>query len=1289
MKNGKKKYVSIQKDTEHTLSKTEERLALALDATGNGIFDLNIETGELYISPLFYKMLGYKPYKLTPTFETLFDYVHPEDKAPMRDIISLYKENRIESHKITIRLKAKNGVWRWILNRGKIVTYNAAGSPLRIVGAFADITEFKEAEKTSMEKEERLNLYSRAINEAIHDWDLASKTMWLNEACQSVFGYSAGEATIEWWIEKIHPEDRDRFKNSLEVMLEARELSSSCEYRFQRSDGSYAFVLDRSFTVRDGSDKPVRIIGAAIDISQRRQAEEALKRSEATLRSIITASPINITLMSPERNFLWANETKPLITGHTVAEIGYDPKKVYLSEEEYKRVGEVIYSKVWNGEVGETDARWKHKDGRILDVHISVAALDPNDRSAGVVFIAQDITRRKAAEETVKRNEETMRSIFAALPIGIAFLTDDRKILWGNDRIAAITGYSMEEMSGKAVRELYKTEEEFSRVGDLVYKNVWEGKIGETDAKWVHKGGRILDVHVSIGAVDYKDKSAGVVFTVQDITERKQMEEILKRNEATMGSIFAAAPVGIALITNDRKISWTNDGMKHITGHTIEELEFNAKNVYLSEEEFKRVGEAVYGKVWDGEVGETDTKWIHKDGRILDVHVTAAAVDLDDKSAGVVFTTQDITERKRTEEELRASEERFKKLIESVTDYIYTVRIENGIPVSTKHGPGCIMVTGYSSREFELDPMLWYRMIHDNDRQKVVEQSVKVLGNEEVKPIEHRIIHKSGTVRWVRNTSVRRYEGGSLIAYDGLISDITEHMRMEEALRVSEEKYRDIFNRSVEGIFQCTYKGKFINVNPSFVSMLGYESADELIKSITDIKRQLFVNPEDQVKFIRTLEKNESLIAFEHQVYRKDGVKIWISTNARAVRDPGRKVLYYEGSSFDITKHIQAKLEKEKLQIDLRQAQKMEAIGTFVGGIAHDFNNMLSVMLGYGSLLQSGLMTDNPMRKYVDLIVESAEKATSLTQGLLSFSRKRPINLKNIKLNEVINSTEKLLATLLTEDIVLKKKLTGDDTTILGDPSQIDQILFNLATNSRDAMPKGGTITIETRVLNMEKNSTGFEKRGKYALLSFSDTGIGMDAKIREHIFDPFFTTKEVGRGTGLGLSTVYGIIKQHSGHIGVHSEKNAGTTFHLYFPLSITSEESVKPALRQFRKGGETILIAEDNESVRKLMKTILTAYGYTIIEAVDGEDAVEKSKKIKNIDLMIVDTIMPKKNGREVYDEVLKFRPGIKTIFTSGYTRDVILDKGIQDKEFNFLPKPITPGDLLQKIGEILDEK
>jgi PAS domain S-box-containing protein len=524
------------------------------------------------------------------------------------------------------------------------------------------------------------------------------------------------------------------------------------------------------------------------------------------------------------------------------------------------------------------------------------------------------------------------------------------------------------------------------------------------------------------------------------------------------------------------------------------------------------------------------------------------------------------------------------------------------------------------------------------------------------------------------------------------IRDITARKQAEEDRRLSEEKYRNIVEKSVEGIFQSTPEGKYLSVNPAMARIYGYDSPEDMISNITNLETEIYVDPKERMRFIKELDRYGKIEGFEVENYRKNNEKIWITVNARTVYDSTGKVLYYEGTVMDITLRKNTEEEKERLQLLLRQAQKMEAIGTLAGGVAHDFNNILSVVLGFGSMLQKELDKDSPIYKYADQIVLAAEKAANLTSSLLSFSRKRPVQLQPVKLNDIIISIEKLLITSLTEDITLQKFLSDKELVIMGDVTQIEQILFNLATNARDAMPDGGILTIETKLLDIKDDFTdilGYGKPGTYTLLSVKDTGEGMDIQTKEHIFDPFYTTKSVGKGTGLGLSTVYGIVKQHNGYITVYSEPGMGTVFHIYFPAISASIENKKEESYHIKGGNETILVAEDNENVRYFINTILTKWGYTVIEAKDGEDAVQKYLENENIELMIIDSVMPKKNGREVYDEIKKENPDVKVLFTSGYTKDIILDKGIEEKEVEFISKPIKQDILLKKIREILDSK
>ena len=414
---------------------------------------------------------------------------------------------------------------------------------------------------------------------------------------------------------------------------------------------------------------------------------------------------------------------------------------------------------------------------------------------------------------------------------------------------------------------------------------------------------------------------------------------------------------------------------------------------------------------------------------------------------------------------------------------------------------------------------------------------------------------------------------------------------------------------------------------------------------------------------------------------KKDGKVINVKVLGGAMIYDGQPAA--TGTLIDITR-------EKSLEAQLRQSQKMEAIGTLAGGIAHDFNNLLTVLIGYANLLQMRTEASNPLRVYVDRIMSASQKAANLTRGLLAFSRTQPLALEPHDINELIRTAGKLFGRLLTEDIEVTLKLSPEEMIVMADQSQIDQILFNLVTNARDAMTEGGTLSIETKPVTLDKEFVrihGFDNPGAYALLSVTDTGLGMDDAMKEKIFDPFFTTKAVGKGTGIGLSTVYGIVKQHHGYIYVYSEREVGTAFHIYLPLSECPAKEAAGPLPEIKNGTETVLVAEDDQTVRSLLNAVLTGSGYSVIEAIDGEDAIDQFSKSRDIALVILDSVMPRKNGRQAYNEISRRDPSVKVLFTSGYTRDVILDKGIEAKELDFISKPISPLELLRKVREVLD--
>jgi signal transduction histidine kinase/CheY-like chemotaxis protein len=382
--------------------------------------------------------------------------------------------------------------------------------------------------------------------------------------------------------------------------------------------------------------------------------------------------------------------------------------------------------------------------------------------------------------------------------------------------------------------------------------------------------------------------------------------------------------------------------------------------------------------------------------------------------------------------------------------------------------------------------------------------------------------------------------------------------------------------------------------------------------------------------------------------------------------------------------------EKKQLEGKLIQAQKMEAIGTLSGGIAHDFNNILSAIGGYGDLIRMKTGNDEQLNSFAEQILASVKRGATLTRSLLAFSRKQVINVQPVKIHEIVMSLEKLLVRLIGEDIEFRTRLASRELVVIADTGQIDQVLMNLTTNARDAMPGGGILTIETDYVFFDEPA-GVKKAGEYAMLTVSDTGEGITEENKKFIFDPFFTTKEVGKGTGLGLAMAYGIIKQHDGYIEVESEPGRGTTFKIYLPLLTGRDELAEGCADGHAepvRGTETVLLAEDDEHVRTLSKRILEMYGYEVIEATDGEEAIAKFlENDDRINLLLFDLVMPKKNGYQAYEWIREIRPEIKTLFMSGYAASVINDKKILKKALHYVSKPVLPAALLNEVRRALD--
>jgi PAS domain S-box-containing protein len=518
----------------------------------------------------------------------------------------------------------------------------------------------------------------------------------------------------------------------------------------------------------------------------------------------------------------------------------------------------------------------------------------------------------------------------------------------------------------------------------------------------------------------------------------------------------------------------------------------------------------------------------------------------------------------------------------------------------------------------------------------------------------------------------------------GLICSFNAALRSaQEGLRRSEVNFRSLVTHAPYGVCRCDSAGILLDVNPALVSMLGYDSAAKLVgRNLANLysdSQQWFVLAD----YLRLMEKFQGLAG---DWLRNDRTIVSVRLSGRAFRDE-RNTIFFELFAEDVT-------ERRALEQQLRQAQKMEAVGRLAGGIAHDFNNLLMVISGYSEFLLERIGDDQEMRGHAREIANAAERATSLTRQLLAFSRKQMLDPKIVDLNSVVAENVKMLTRLIGEDIDLVMVPGQDIGAVKADPGQIEQVIMNLAVNARDAMPKGGKLTIETANVTLDANYARFHapaKPGDYVMLAISDTGMGMDAETQAHIFEPFYTTKGL-KGTGLGLSTVYGIVKQSEGYIWLYSETGKGTSFKIYLPrFSATGEAlATQPALAQEQtsKGHETILLVEDEENLRRLARQSLENQGYNVIDAPDGAAAIKISQAHPGpIHLLLTDVIMPGMNGRELANKLSPTRLEMRVLFMSGYTENHIGHNGTLDEGITLLQKPFTLPALKAKVREMLD--
>ena len=784
--------------------------------------------------------------------------------------------------------------------------------------------------------------------------------------------------------------------------------------------------------------------------------------------------------------------------------------------------------------------------------------------------------------------------------------------------------------------------------------------------------------------------------------------------KAYFEQLVECAPEAISILNPEHRVTGLNSEFTRLFGYPAEEALGRKLDSLITPPDRAAETRWIQEMLDKGQKVILETKRQRKDGGLVDVFVSSAPVVIEGRAAGIFAVYRDISDEKRAQalnsallriaEKASSAEDlqQFYAAIHTIVaelmyaknfyialydpgaqllTFPYFVDEQDPRPVPKKLGKGLTEYVLRTGEPLLCTPEVFEHMVRHDKAELIGAPSLDWLG----------VPLKAGTdtigvvvvQSYSGNVRFGEAEKNILTFVSQQLASAIDHKRNEEALRHSEARYRSLVQSAVYGIYRSGLNGKFLDLNPAVVSMLGYNSAEEVVA--LDPNRDVFVDPAEFSALMHGLRNGARLNNVEVRWKRKDGNVITVRLSGRVVSSPGESADALEIIAEDVT-------EQRVLENQFRQAQKMEAVGRLAGGVAHDFNNLLTVISGYTEVLLEHTEARNPLYAKIVAIHQATERATSVTRQLLAFSRKQMLELKVVDVNAIVSDMERLLRPLIGENVELETRLARDLGRTRADAGQIEQVIMNLVVNSKDAMPSGGKITIQTENAHLRKEELSREHSyihpGSYVVLFVSDNGHGMDKETQARIFEPFFTTKEKGKGTGLGLSTVYGIVKQSGGYILVDSQPGQGTTFRIYLP---TVEEIAEAAGRiqvspTRNRGSETVLLVEDEESVRQLVRETLEAQGYHILEAENGEAALRIANTHSDIDMLITDVVMPGMGGRELSARLSASHPHTKLLYLSGYTEDAIVHEGVLDPGTAFLQKPFTLQTLSRKVREVL---